>query len=56
MKDKKLDIARMVHELPNNELKEVKSVRIKPSDLELILRHFGSLQKALDALVKELKG
>lgn len=56
MKDKKLDITKMVHELPNNELKEVTSIRLKPSDKELLLDTFGSVQKAVDALLKEIKG
>lgn len=56
MKNKRLDLGRMLDKPLTKEVKEVTSVRLTNSDKELLLNTFGSVQKALEALLKEIKG
>jgi len=55
-KSKRLDLGRMLEKPLTKEVKEVSSVRLTPSDKEILLNTFGSVQKALNALLKEIKG
>lgn len=54
----KINIKSMIYtsRTKKKETKQNKSVRIKPKDLDIVVKTFGSLQKALDALVEQLRG
>ncbi len=54
--DKKLDLGRVIEHNKPKEVKEVTSIRLTNTDKELLLDAFGSVQKAVDALLKEIKG
>ena len=50
-----MNIKKMIKD-NKKEIKSVTSVRINASDKELLINTFGSVQKALNALIKEVKG
>lgn len=53
---KKISKKRIKKFLKSNENKSLTtSIRIKPSDKEMLVKEFGSIQKAFDAFVRALK-